>query len=255
MPPANLDLSHVLTLEIWRVLLVFVRIGAAFLLMPGFGEPSVPVRIRFLAALAIACAAAPGVPDLPNAVPDAPGLIIAVLAEAVAGALLGTLARTVISGVLIGGQIISQNIVMTNIFQPGLAIDQSTTVGGALYAGILAVLFAGHGEEPILRSLVGSYALLPPGAFPSIGPSLHAVVGAGGEAFRLGSQLALPFMLLALVFNISLALVNRAMPALPVFMVANPAIVLLGLYLLAAATPGLVDTGLSGWTNLATLLR
>jgi flagellar biosynthetic protein FliR len=251
----DLDLSHFLTLELWRILLVFVRVSAAFLLLPGMGEPSVPVRIRFLAALAVAAAVAPGVPGMPDTVPEAPRLILAVLAEAATGALLGALARTVISGVLIGGQIISNNIVLTNIFTPGLAIDQSSTVGGALYAGILAVLFAAHGEVPILRALAGSYTLLPPGHFPAAGASLRSMVGAGSEAFRLGGQLALPFMLLALVFNASLALVNRAMPALPVFMIANPAIVLLGLYLLAATAPGLVDRGLSGWTDLATLLH
>ena len=45
-----LDLSGWLTLEVYRTLLVFSRISAAFLLLPGFGEPDVP-RARTAAAL------------------------------------------------------------------------------------------------------------------------------------------------------------------------------------------------------------
>jgi flagellar biosynthesis protein FliR len=250
----DLTLSHWLTLEIYRTLLVFVRVSAAFLLLPGFGEPSVPVRIRVLAALAVAIAAAPTIAGMPQATPDAGRLIGAVLAEAANGALLGTLSRTLISGVLMAGQVISQNIGLTNIFAVGLSIDESSTTGAALYAGILAVLFAAHGHHAILQSLVGSYGLLPPGQFPEIAASARAVVAAGLRAFRLAGQLALPFLLLALVFNVSLAAVNRAMPSMPVFMIASPALVVVGLYLLVATVPGLLENGLAGWSDLPSLL-
>lgn len=214
-----------------------------------------PVRMRFLAALAVAIAIAPGAPDMPRADPNIWQLVTGVLAEAAVGALLGGLARTIISGVMMCGQIISQNIGLTNIFAPGLAIDESSAVGGALYAGFLAILFASHGAELILRSLANSYDLLPPAQFPAIGAGARSVVAAGAQSFRLASQLALPFLVLALLFNVSLALINRAMPSLPVFMIANPALVLLGLYLLAATVPGLIDSSLSDWTDLSSLLR
>jgi flagellar biosynthetic protein FliR len=161
----------------------------------------------------------------------------------------------VISGVLMTGQIVSQNIGLTNIFAVGLAIDESSTVGAALYAGILAVLFASNGHHAILRALAESYNLLPPGHFPEMASSARAVVAAGVRCFRLGAQLALPFILLGLTFNVTLGAVNRAMPALPVFMIANPAIVILGLYLLAATVPGLMGGGLSGWSDLPSLLQ
>lgn len=244
-----------MSLEVYRTLLVFVRISAAFLLLPGVGEPAVPVRMRFLAALAVALAIVPGVPGMPDTDPKLWQLITGVLAEATVGALLGGLARTVISGITMGGQIIGQNIGLTNIFAPGLTIDEASAVGGALYAGMLAILFASHGDELILRSLANSYNLLPPARFPAIGPSSRSFVAAGVQCFRLGSQLALPFLVLALLFNVSLALINRAMPSLPVFMIANPALVLLGLYLLAATVPGLIDASLGDWTDLSSLLR
>jgi flagellar biosynthetic protein FliR len=244
-----------LSLQIYCVLLVFVRVSAAFLLLPGFGEPSVPTRMRFLAALAVAVAVAPTVAGMPTAVPGSVRIATAVAAEAACGALLGVLSRTVISGVLTAGQIISQNIGLTNIFAAGLSIDEASTVGGALYAGAVAILFATNGHHMILRALADSYNLLPPAQFPEVAASVRSVVAAGVRCFRLGGQLALPFLLLALVFNVSLAAVNRAMPAMPVFMIANPAIVIFGLYLLSATVPGMLGIGMGGWTDIVSLLR
>lgn len=70
----TLDLTDWLSLEIYRVLLVFVRITAAFLLMPGFGEPTVPARIRILVGLAIAAAVSPAIVAMPTAVPNVWGI-------------------------------------------------------------------------------------------------------------------------------------------------------------------------------------
>jgi flagellar biosynthetic protein FliR len=252
---AEYSMSDWMSLEIYRTLLVFIRVSTAFMLLPGFGEPFVPTRMRILAALAVAVAVVPTVSGMPTAPPMASEVIVAILAEVMNGALLGTLARTVISAVLVTGQIVSQSIGLTNIFASGLAVDESSTVGAALYAGIVAVLFASNGHHAILRALAESYNVLSPGHFPKVASSARAVVAAGVRCFRLGAQLALPFLLLALIFNVTLAAVNRAMPSLPIFMIANPAIVVLGLYLLAATVPGLVDGGLSGWSELPSLLQ
>ena len=81
------------------------------------------------------------------------------------------------------------------------------------------------------------------------------MVSAGTRALRLAGQISLPFLVLALLFNASLAAANRALPAIPVFMVANPLLVALGLYLLAATIPGILDPSLAEWSNLVELLR
>jgi flagellar biosynthesis protein FliR len=253
--PVQIDLSAWLTLEVYRALLVFVRIGAAFMTLPGYGDPSVPVRVRILAGLATAIAVAPAIPGLPAVVPGAGPMFLAIAAEAFAGALLGTLSRTVISGVLIAGQVIGQNIGLSNVFMTGLATDQAASVGAAIYAGLLALMFVTDAHHLVLRALVGSYGLLPAGRFPDPGDSAKSAVAAGVRAFRLGGQLALPFLLLGLVFNISLAAVNRAMHSLPVFMLGAPLIVLAGLYLLAAVIPGALDQGLAAFADTAALLR
>jgi flagellar biosynthetic protein FliR len=250
-----LDLSGWLTLEVYRTLLVFSRITAAFLMLPGFGEPAVPARTRIMAGLAIAAAVTGAVPGMPSGVPGAWGTLLAVAGECFSGALLGTLARTIVSGILVAGQVIGQNIGLGNIFAQGIAIDQAATVGATLYAGLVAIMFASGGHHVILRALVDSYAILPPAGFPNVPASARAVMEAGVRCFRTGGQLAFPFLLLAFVFNVSLAVVNRALPAMPVFMIAAPALVVIGLYLLTATVPGLLEGGMSDWYDLPNLLR
>ncbi len=245
-----LSLADWMSLRIYIVLLVFVRVATAFMLMPGYGEPNVPARMRLLAALGISVAVAPAIGGMPSVVPSSIGIIVAVIAEAACGALLGTLSRTLISAVLSAGTVIGQSIGLSNIFAQGLGTDQSATVGAAVYAGLIATLFAADGHHAIIRSLVQSYALLPAGQFPATGDSLRAVVRAGVTSFRLVGQLALPFLLLALVFNVSLAAINRAMPAMPVFHLGAPAIVVAGLYLLAATMPGLIEQSLAAYGDM-----
>ncbi len=252
---AQLTLSGWASLEVFQTLLVFVRISAAMMLMPGFGEPSVPVRVRVLAGIAIAATVAPTIDGMPQVTPTASGIGYAVIAEAVGGALLGALCRTLVSAVLTAGQIISQAVGLTNVFTTGMSMDQSPTIGAALYAGVIAIMFASGGHHAILRGLVESYQLLPPGQFPNPTASARVMVAAGVRALRLAGQISLPFLVLALLFNASLAAANRALPAIPVFMVANPLLVALGLYLLAATVPGILDPSLAEWTNLVNLLR
>ncbi len=251
----QLTLSGWFSLEVLRALLVFVRIGAAMMLLPGFGEPAVPVRIRVLVGLAMGAAVSPVVAGMPEQVPPAAGVAVAVIAEALSGAIIGVVCRTLISAVTTAGQLISQNIGMTNIFAAGVSIDQSATIGAAIYAGIIAVMFASGGYHSMLRGLVESYQLLPPAQFPSATISAHVVIMAGSKALRLAAQIALPFLVLAMLFNASLAVINRALPAIPVFMLANPVLVVLGLYLLAATVPGILDTALADWPDVVGLLH
>jgi len=252
---AELTLSGWVTLEVFRTLLVFVRVGSAMMILPGFGEPGVPVRIRVLAALAVAMAVAPAIDGMPTATPSAGGLAVAAMAEALNGILLGVLCRTLVAAIMVAGQVISQSIGLTNIFAPGLSLDHADAIGAALYAGVVAVLFASGGYQHILRGLIESYDLLPPATFPAAGASAQAVVAAGLRALRIGCQIAVPFLVLALLFNAVLAVVNRAMPAMPVFMVANPVLVILGIYLLTATVPGILDPTLAEWSDLPALLR
>lgn len=249
-----MTLATWLPAELCRILLVFCRVSTAMLLLPGFGEASVPVRIRILAGLAIAFCMAP-LAGPAAAVPNVWGLLGGIVAEVAAGALLGTLARVILSGVQMAGQLLGQCIGISNVFALGVGLDSSATLGAAVYVACLAALFAMDGHHPGLRAILDSYDMIPLGTLPPGAVSARAVTEVVGRAFHLAIQLSLPFLVLSLLFNIALAGINRAMPAMPVFMIGAPALLMAGLMLLGAAAPTLLGETLGAYAEAFVLTR
>ncbi|MXP65556.1 flagellar biosynthetic protein FliR [Roseomonas sp. M0104] len=251
---AALNLDGWLSAELYRLFLVFCRVSAALLLLPGTGETQVPARIRILAGLVVAFCIAPlAGPALPS--PPAWAAAAAVGTEVAAGALLGTLARLLLSAVQTAGQLIGQSMGISNAFVFGIGMDNSAVIGTAIYAACLAALFAVDGHHPGLRALVDSYTLVPLGGPLPAGAAARVTTEGMATAFRLAMQLAMPFLFLAMLFNVVLAGINRAMPALPVFMIGAPALLMAGLSLLGATAPGLVSEVLGAYGAVFTLPR
>lgn len=249
------ELSRWASLQVTDTMLVFVRIGAAFMLLPGFGEVAVPPRLRIAAALAVAVAVTPALRGFPPVMPSAPQLVASVMAEAATGAFLGALARTLVSAIISAGEIIGNSTGLNNIFVFGIEREQSASLGVFIYSGLLALFFAMDGHHLLIRTLVESYRVFPPGQLPQFGSGAAALAAAGARALRLAAQLGLPFLLLGLVFQVSLAAINRAAPAIPVFMIGSPVLVLAGLYLLVACIPGMLDQGILAAFDIRPLLR
>lgn len=243
---AEVLLQTALPAEAFRLLLVLGRITAALMLLPGFGDGGMPVRMRTMAGLMMALCIAPlAGPALP--VPGAWGILGAVAAEAVTGAMIGMLARIIIAAVLVAGQVIGQSIGVSNIFTTGLGPDSSATLGAAIQVGCVAALFAMGGHHLALRAVADSYVLFPLGAPPGAAAAARLMTATVAQAFHLALQLSLPFLMLALLFNLALAGINRALPAVPVFMIGAPALLLVGLHLLAATLPTLISETLGAY--------
>ncbi|MFZ6765320.1 MULTISPECIES: flagellar biosynthetic protein FliR [Acetobacterales] len=250
----QLGLESWLTAELYRLFLVFCRVSAALLLLPGTGETQLPARIRLLAGLLIALCIAP-LAGPASSPPGALAMAGAVALETATGAFLGTLSRLLLSAVHVAGQVIGQSIGISNAFVFGIGMDNSAVLGGALYAASLAALFAIDGHHPGLRAIADSYALVPLGAAPETALAARSLAEGVATAFRLAMQLAMPFLILALIFNLALAGINRAMPAMPVFMIGAPALLLAGLTLLGAAAPTLVTEILGAYGAVFTFGR
>jgi flagellar biosynthetic protein FliR len=249
-----LPLASWLPAEIYRLALVFCRVSAAFMLLPSLGEHTVPVRVRLLAGLAAALCIAPLAGPAPP-VPSVWAILAAMVVEVTTGTLLGTLSRLLLSAIQTAGQVIGQNIGLSNAFVLGLGNDNSAVVGAALYAGGLAALFTVEGHHAGLRALAESYAMVPLGAPPPLAASAQIMTEMTARAFRLAMQFAMPFLGLAMLFNLAMAGINRAMPSMPVFMIGAPALLMAGLQLLAMVAPGIVHETLGAYAEVFVLPR
>ncbi len=232
----TITLDDWLTGGLYAYLLVFCRIGAVLMTAPGFSEAFVSPRARLGAALLVSWPISLVAPGLPSAAPEEPAIIAQqVLAEIFAGALLGFGARMLFSAVRTAGQIAGQSMALSNIFAPpGAGFDAGSVLTSWMTIAALAMWFAADLHLAAILAAADSYVGIPAGVFAPMDASAEGVARLAGQSFALGVQLGAPFLLLGFIAYLALGLVNRLMAALPVFFVAMPGGILLGLWLFAA---------------------
>ena len=214
--------------------LIFARVGAIVMLLPGIGDTTVPPRVRlgfaFLMAMMLMPVVARGMP-IPAAVSGVAG---AVIKEVMIGLMIGGILRIFLSSLTTTGEIISIQTTLSfaQTAAPGQATP-STTLGTFLGLIGITLIMATDLHHMFLTAIVRSYALFPFGREIPVADSAQLAVQTVAGSFRLGLQLAAPVVVFSLVFNIAAGLVGRVMPQFQVFFVATPLIVLLGLSIFA----------------------
>lgn len=229
--------------QVWAAGLVFVRVGAIVMLIPGLGETAVPPRIRLSFALLLTLAMTPIVagrlPGLPGTVGAMGGFI---LREAIVGLMLGALLRMLLAALAVAGEIIAIQTSLSFAQTANPAAPPGTTVSAFLSLLGLTLIFATGMHQLFIGAIVNSYALFGPTRPILMGDALTLAVRTMGEAFAVGVQLAAPVMVFSLVFNAAAGLVGRVMPQFQVFFAATPLNVILGLsvFALSLGVVGLV---------------
>lgn len=228
---------------------VFLRIGAMMFLLPAFGELLIPARVRLGLAIAFTAIVVPAVGA--QIVPFAGSgqdLLLLLGTETVVGLLVGIVVRFFAMALQIAATMAAQATSLSQILgdagiDPQPAIGQVLTIGGLTLA-VLAGLHVRFAEL-----MIHSYDVFRPGVFP--GPALVAEWGIErvAAAFSLAFSLAAPFTIASFVYNLTLGVINRAMPQLMVTFVGAPAITLGGLALLLISTPMLLGIWHQGFVE------
>ncbi|MEX0752981.1 MAG: flagellar biosynthetic protein FliR [Xanthobacteraceae bacterium] len=217
-------------------LLVFARIGTMVMLLPGLGELSVPMRVRLTVALVLTAILLPLHRDAYHVDFQTPGPVVAMLLqEILIGAVLGLTARVTISALQVAGSVVAHQLGLGF----ALAVDPSQGQGqqGALVGNFLMVLgitllFVTDLHHLVIAALHDSYRLFQPGQVPLLGDIAALLMRTVAGAFRVGVQLAAPFLVFGLLFNLGLGILSRLMPQMPVFFVGLPLSILVGFLIL-----------------------
>jgi len=215
-------------------LLVFARIGTMLMLLPGLGEQNISARMRLTAALVLAAVLLPLHRSAYHIDPGALGPAIVMLVEEILiGAVLGLTARLTISALEVAGSAIAQQLGLGFV----TAVDPTQGEQGAILGNFLTMLgitliFATDMHHLVIAALNDSYTLFEPGEVPVAGDVAALVTHTVSGAFRIGIQLAAPFLVFGLLFNLGLGVLSRLMPQMQVFFVALPLSILLGLMFL-----------------------
>lgn len=238
-----MPLPQFLPAEVFAFLAVFARLGAAFIVLPAFGEAVVPARIRLSLALAITLVVLPIVRGGLPPMPAGPGALVAFLFfESVVGFFIGGIARLLVTTLDTAGTIISVQIGLSTatIFNP--ALQTTGTLPSVLLSlgGLIAILETNL-HHMLLEGLVDSYTLFKPAEAVQMGDLSDTVARMLSSSFRVGMQLAMPFVVLSLLFSFALGLISRLMPMLQVFFISVPLQLAGGMFILILALSAMLN--------------
>jgi len=225
-------------------MLVFARIGAMVMLLPGLGETNIPVRIKLAIALLLALIILPLHRQAYQIdMGSMASLLVLMLHEIVIGILLGATARVTLSALQVAGSVIAQ--------QMGLGFVQSVDptqgqqgvlVGNFLTMLGVTLLFATDTHHLVIAALNDSYKIFSPGETLASGDVAALATRAFAAAFRIGLQLSAPFLVFGLVFNIGLGVLARLMPQMQVYFVGVPLSIFAGFLILAAVLAAMMGS-------------
>jgi flagellar biosynthetic protein FliR len=248
MIPATAELLQITNQLLWRGIAVFLRVGAMVALLPAFGERSVPSRIKLIITLCFVLIVAPAIPQL-TMKPSLDTLSIVVFTETLAGLMLGIGIRLFVLALQTAGSIAAQSTSLSQILG-GAVADPLPAMGYILIIGglALAVITGLHIKAATL--IIFSYDLLPMGKFLNASMLTTWGVSQISNAFSLSFTLAAPFVILSVIYNLTLGVINKAMPQLMVAFVGAPVITAGGLFILLLAAPFILQhwiTALDGF--------
>jgi len=235
-------LQNLLPAEVFSYLLVFARIGTTIAILPGFGESYVSPRIRLLLALAITVLFVPLLAGQLPALPSSPiELMLLVGGEGLVGLFIGGVARLLLSALATGGAILAFSSGLANamLFNPMLS-DQGALPGVFLSILGLLMIFVTDTHHMMLMALLDGYSLFLPGGALPFGDFSDVLAQLLAGSFLLGMQIASPFLLYGTVFYVGMGLLARLMPQMPIFFVALPIQILLGLCTMLITFPAAI---------------
>ena len=235
----NILTSH----DVFALFLIFVRVGAALMLMPGFSEPYIFSRSRLLFALLLSLVlAGPVTPHLPELPEHTGQLILLVGQEVFLGLFLGGATRIIFAALHVAGSTIAvqSGLATASVFDPSQS-TQGTLPGNFLTTVTMVLLFVTDGHHMLLRGLVESYDHLRAGAGLPMGDMAAFITRIVQKAFDLGVQIAAPLLLVGFLTNLAMGVLNRLMPSFQVFFIALPLQLLLAFAtLMLSFTAGLL---------------
>lgn len=244
-------LNDLITLDVYRFMLVFTRIGAGLLMLPGFSGNLFPARTRLLLGLAISFLL---LPVIGNTYPPLPkhlgALFMLILGEVMAGVYLGLLTQIIMSALSIAGTFIGFQIGLTNAFSfDSVAEQQSSTLTAFLSNLALAAILATDLHHLMLRALAESYATFTPGMTIPLDGFTETISHLLSESFGFGVRLAAPIIAFGLIYYSGLGLMSRLAPQVQVFFIVMPLQVITGFMVLSVSLAMMITMFLQWFEN------
>ena len=209
-----------------------IRVSAFLLAAPFFSLRFVTVRIRVLLAALLTLMIYPLV-DWPIIDPYSAAGLREIFNQVLIGTVMGMLLQIVNAALVVGGQAVSgsMGLGMANMVDPNMG---NVPVISQFFIICSTLIFMGIGGHVLVISLIlESFRSLPIGQMVAADMLMAVLLQWSSMIFLGALLLALPIMVCLLFVNIGVGVITRAAPALNIFAVGFPAMILAGMLLLS----------------------
>ncbi|KRQ16436.1 flagellar biosynthesis protein FliR [Bradyrhizobium sp. DASA03076] len=243
-----------LTDHVLVTFIVFCRIGACLMLVPGYSSVNVPPQIRLFVALVTTFALAPILVAILKPLVDGaspPSLALLIGTELLVGGVIGLGGRVFFLALQTMLTVMASAIGLSSI--PGTPVgdtDPAPPVVPLIMAAVTTLFFLTDQHWQVLRGLMNSYDVWHPGEKLTGEMALNQLVSRLADAFVLTLRITSPFIVYSVIVNFSVGLINKLTPAIPVYFVSVPFVLFGGFLLLYLTSDELLAQfmlGLSSW--------
>lgn len=243
------------------VLLIFLRIIAAFTSAPVYGDQSVPVLVRVFLSIIIAYIIFLTI-DKSNIVVETNLAWLATNAvkEIITGLIIGFMLNIVFHGISYAGSLIGfdMELSMAESLNPFDATSNNV-IGQVLFFGTVLIFLLINGHHYIISALVYSFSVVHLGNYSVNEPVYQLLVKYTGTVFVIAVKIASPILVSYFLIFLAEGIMTKVIPQMQVFFVTQPLIVGLGFILMAGLVPiyvYVIKFLLKGYeNNLAVLIK
>jgi len=228
------------------VALIFSRIIAFFMAFPLISSPIIPHNVKVLLVVSFAYFTMLNF-NIKLEIKEYDLLIFLtlILKEVFIGFSLGIIVNIFIGAFSYAAEIISylMGLTVLNMFNP--AFGQTSVLSGYFLFLFYLLFFVSGAYQIFIGALFKSFEVIPLSSFNINNGVFEFIIKKSSDIFLLSFQMAFPFILVLLVFNIVLALINRLIPQINIFIVGLPAQIFIGFVILIFASSLIISVGLN----------
>lgn len=211
-----------MTGEVQQFLLVMIRLTVFISISPGFSHSSFPTISKVALAVGLTLPIMGVIPSMGVELAIGTFVILA-LKELLIGMALGYITLLFFSAVEIAGTLVDFQVgfSMGQIYDPSLGVNVSN-YGRVYYWISIMIFFLADMHHQVITTLVQSYQWAPLDQLSFTHIGMEGIIKLFGYTFATAIQLAVPLIIVALLSELTLALISRTVPQINVLILGMP---------------------------------
>jgi flagellar biosynthetic protein FliR len=236
--------------------ILFCRIGACLMLMPGFSSSQIPLQVRLFLALAVTLSLAPMLIALvpPEALGDEPIQALRYIGvELLVGGSIGVLGRLFLLALETLAMAGALAIGLSNPF--GVLSEEPEVLPpfvSLITMSATALIFITDLHWEVFRGIAASYSAIPIKPDFDVGFSLFQFSKMLAEVFQISLRISSPFIIYTVMIQITVSIINRVTPQISIYFISTPFVIGGGLILTYIIIKSYLDQfvlGFSAWLS------